>query len=248
MMLDGFLLLIAAMIGGVAAFLLPTSMDNAGKRYRMALVFSGAYLFAITITHILPDLMNDGSGGSLTGVLILTGFFFQQILEFFTQGVEHGHLHKHHQGEARKTSTAILAVSALGIHAFMEGGMLANAGQSENTVPQSLLYGVLLHKLPETFALVTVLSCELSHKKAVLFMILFALASPAGLWISDLLLQYTLLSTGFFHGLFALVCGSFLHISTTIVFESNANHHFNFTKLTVAILGSLTALAADFLF
>lgn len=247
-MRDGLLLLISAVIGGMAAFILPVSKDNAGKRYRMALVFSGAYLFAITITHILPDLMNQEAGGPLTGMLVLAGFFFQQILEYFTQGVEHGHLHSHHKGEAHKTSTALLVVTALGIHAFMEGGMLANAGRMEAAVPHSLLYGVLLHKLPETFALVSVLSCELPHKKAVLFMMLFALASPAGLWTSDLLFEYSMLSTGFFHGLFALVCGSFLHISTTIVFESNANHHFNFTKLAVAILGSLTALAADFFF
>lgn len=247
-MKDGLLLLLSAVAGGMAAFLLPVSKENAGKRYRMALVFSGAYLFAITITHILPDLMNSESGSPFTGVLVLTGFFFQQILEFFTQGVEHGHLHNHHKGEAHKTSTAILVVTALGIHAFMEGGMLANAGRGETSVPQSLLYGVLMHKLPETFALVSVLSCELSHKKAVLFMALFCLASPAGLWTSNFLFDQSILTSGFFHGLFALVCGSFLHISTTIVFESNANHHFNFTKMAVAVLGSLTALAADFIF
>lgn len=247
-MRDGLLLLMSAIAGGMIAFLIPGSREVAGKRYRLALVFSGAYLFAITVTHILPDLMNHESGAPLTGVLILTGFFFQQILEFFTGGVEHGHLHIHHKGESHKTSTAVLVVTALGIHAFMEGGMLANAGRGETTVPQSLLYGVLMHKLPETFALVSVLSCELPHKKAVIFMILFSLASPAGLWAGDFLFGNAMLSEQFFHGLFALVCGSFLHISTTIVFESNANHHFNFRKLAVAILGSLTALAADFIF
>ena len=247
-MKDGLLLLMSAVAGGMAAFILPVSKENAGKRYRMALVFSGAYLFAITITHILPDLMNDEAGGPFTGMLVLAGFFFQQILEFFTQGVEHGHLHSHHKGEAHKTSTAVLVVTALGIHAFMEGGMLANAGRGETTVPQSLLYGVLMHKLPETFALVSVLACELPHKKAILFMALFSLASPAGLWTGDLLFEQSVLSTGFFHGLFALVCGSFLHISTTIVFESSADHKFNAKKMGIAIVAAGIAIATEMLF
>lgn len=246
-MRDGLLLLISAVAGGTIAFLLPVSADNAGKRYRLALVFSGSYLFAITVTHILPELMNEGAR-PLTGVLVLTGFFFQQILEFFTQGVEHGHIHTHHKGDSHQSSTAILVVAALGIHAFMEGGMLAKVGAENGAAPDALLYGVLMHKLPETFALVSVLACELPHKKAILFMALFSFASPAGLWISDFLFDQAIFSESLFHGLFALVCGSFLHISTTIVFESNANHHFNARKLGVAILGSLTALAADLFF
>jgi len=247
-MKEGLLLLMAAIAGGMAAFLLPVSSDPAGKPYKMALVFSGSYLFAITITHILPDLMNQESGQPFTGLLVLGGFFFQQILEFFTQGVEHGHLHTHHKGVAHKTSTAILVVVALAIHAFMEGGMLTRLNVEKGTISDSLLYGVLMHKIPETFALVSVLACELSHKKAVTFMALFSLASPLGLWTGNFLHDEAIINQNIFHGLFAVVCGGFLHISTTIVFESNAGHHFNARKLTVAILGSLTAVAADFIF
>ena len=35
----------------------------------------------------------------------------------------------------------------------------------------------------------------------------------------------------------ALVVGMFLHISTTIIFETNENHRFNLAKLTAILLG-----------
>jgi hypothetical protein len=40
----------------------------------------------------------------------------------------------------------------------------------------------------------------------------------------------------------AFVIGIFLHISTTILFESDQNHRFNFIKLLSIILGILTVL------
>jgi hypothetical protein len=46
---------------------------------------------------------------------------------------------------------------------------------------------------------------------------------------------------------YALVCGNFLHISTTIVFESSPAHRFNGKKLTVAVLGALVAVAIEYM-
>jgi hypothetical protein len=37
--------------------------------------------------------------------------------------------------------------------------------------------------------------------------------------------------------LLAIVVGMFLHISTTIIFETNENHKFNLAKLTAILLG-----------
>jgi hypothetical protein len=46
----------------------------------------------------------------------------------------------------------------------------------------------------------------------------------------------------------AVVIGIFLHISTTILFESSENHRFNLQKFVVIILGTLMALGTVFLF
>jgi hypothetical protein len=47
--------------------------------------------------------------------------------------------------------------------------------------------------------------------------------------------------------LYALVCGNFLHISTTIVFESSPEHRFNARKLAVAFTGALVAVAVEYI-
>ncbi|MFM8347413.1 MAG: ZIP family metal transporter [Bacteroidota bacterium] len=239
------LLVAAALAGGYSAFLLPGLV---GMRYRLALVFSGAYLFAITITHLLPELFHqDGLSGTITGVLILAGFFFQQLLEYLSQGVEHGHIHIHKEGHAHLPSSAVWVLLALSLHALMEGAMLTE-GHTDNSTSGPLLGGILMHKIPEAFALVSVLSCELRRREAILMLLLFSLASPVGLWVSTSLSTEGMVNGTTLQGLFAFVCGSFLHISTTIVFESSADHHFNARKLAIAILGSACALAAGLLF
>jgi hypothetical protein len=43
--------------------------------------------------------------------------------------------------------------------------------------------------------------------------------------------------THFFNIILAMVVGIFLHISTTILFESDENHGFNLKKFVVIILG-----------
>jgi hypothetical protein len=47
---------------------------------------------------------------------------------------------------------------------------------------------------------------------------------------------------------FAVVSGNFLHISTTIVFESSADHKFNAKKMGVAILAAAVAVGTELLF
>src|SRR5678809_125683 len=66
--------------------------------FKLVLVFAGGYLFAITVVHILPDLYLTGSEAGLIGLFVLAGFFLQQLLEYYTSGIEHGHLHTHHHG------------------------------------------------------------------------------------------------------------------------------------------------------
>jgi hypothetical protein len=39
----------------------------------------------------------------------------------------------------------------------------------------------------------------------------------------------------------AMVVGIFLHISTTILFEADENHKFNWMKFSIIVLGALVA-------
>ena len=92
----------------------------------------------------------------------------------------------------------------------------------------------------------SVLLCELKSKqKALIYLVIFAAASPAGLLASNFMLENNFVSSQSFIYLFALVSGNFLHISTTIVFESSMDHKFNAKKIGVTLIAALVAVAAE---
>jgi zinc transporter ZupT len=247
-------LFLAPLLSGLFIFLVP---KEKGMGYRLLLVFAGSYLFAITVIHILPELYMHSGGLELIGVFVLAGFFLQQVLEQFTSGIEHGHLHHHHHDHESPEGhhnhhqgvSAIVLLFALCIHAFLEGSMLA---QPLNEQPlydvNAILLGIALHRAPAAFALMTLLTFQLnSRKKALPHLLVFSIAAPAGLILSTYLTEQHLLSSTGLMYLYALVCGNFLHISTTIVFESSPHHRFNAKKLAVAITGALVAVAVEYI-
>jgi zinc transporter ZupT len=244
MLFNFFILFVFSLIGGAAAFAGP----RIGKRpYRLGLVFSGAYLFGITIVHILPELFIQAASPERIGLYVLLGFFLQQWLETYSQGVEHGHLHEH-RGEHKQMSGIILLI-ALSLHAFLEGTLLSHPS-SLHPVHETgpLLWGIVLHKAPAAFALMSVIRCEdKSLPRSLLYLLIFALASPAGMWIGNYFVVNDLLSSGALSVVFAVVSGNFLHISTTIVFESNEHHRLNYQKWAVAIMGAGLAVFLEIL-
>lgn len=248
-------LFLAPLLSGLLIFLVPKGKST---NFKMLLVFAGAYLFAITVTHILPELYKNSEGFEFIGLFVLAGFFLQQFLEYFTSGIEHGHLHNNHHhhghadhhhehGHSNKPVSALVLLFALCVHAFLEGSMLA---QPIETGPiydvNAILLGIALHRAPAAFALMTVLTFHLnSRQKALPYLIGFSLAAPVGLLLSSYLSQQAILSATALMYLYALVCGNFLHISTTIVFESSPEHKFNAKKLAVAVFGALVAVGVD---
>jgi zinc transporter ZupT len=221
----------------------------------MLLVFAGSYLFAITVIHILPELYRSAPALELVGLFVLIGFFLQQLLEYFTAGVEHGHIHgeSHSHGHTQghhhhQTVSAIVLLFALCIHAFLEGAMLAESHATEQIYDtNAILLGIALHRAPAAFALMTVLVVQLhSRRKAIPYLLAFSFAAPIGLLISSYLAaEEVISSTGLIY-LYALVSGNFLHISTTIVFESTPGHQFSARKMATAVFGALVAVAVEY--
>ncbi|HEY0654979.1 MAG TPA: ZIP family metal transporter [Chryseosolibacter sp.] len=246
------------LLSGLAIYLVPKSK---GTNYKLLLVFAGAYLFAITVIHILPELYRQHEGLELIGLFVLAGFFLQQLLEYFTSGVEHGHMHTHdahdhdphhlhhHHSDHQKSISALVLLFALCIHAFLEGSILAQPINTSSIYDvNAILLGIALHRAPAAFALMTVLAFQLRSKsKALPYLIGFSLAAPIGLLLSTYLAESEIISTTFLIYLYALVCGNFLHISTTIVFESSPEHKFNAKKLAVALLGALIAVGVEYI-
>lgn len=231
------LLFCVAFFTGVAALFVP----KVTQRYRLMLVFAGAYLFSITLIHLLPGIFSQAGKAGVLGIYVLLGFFLQQGLEFFSHGVEHGHIHVHDKQHA---ASGWMVFFALSIHSFIEGCMLAYPAVTQHP---SLLIGILLHKAPEAFALMSVLLCEVKKTRALILLALFSLATPVGFLLTQWLVMEEVFSQHVFTIIVAIACGGFLHISTTIVFESSVDHHFNAKKMGVAIVGALVAIAVELL-
>jgi zinc transporter ZupT len=253
MALKLLVLFFTPLLSGLLIFLVPKGKST---NYKMLLVFAGSYLFAITVIHILPELYRQSPGLELIGLFVLIGFFLQQLLEYFTSGVEHGHIHTtdhdhsriHHHGHHHHSVSAIVLLFALCIHALLEGGMLAQPLSARPVYDTyAILLGIALHRAPAAFALMTVLAVQLrSRKKAIPYLIGFSLAAPIGLLISSYLAHKDVLSSIGLIYLYALVCGNFLHISTTIVFESSPEHKFNARKMAIAVFGALVAVGVEY--
>ena len=194
------------------------------RHLKLLLAFSGAFLLSITIFHFLPEVFSMPS--KRVGLFIMAGILLQIILEFFSKGAEHGHVH------ISKTATKFpwaLFIS-LSIHSVLEGIPIE--------AHSNLLYGIIIHKLPIAIILSTFFqSSNLSKVKSFAFLFLFALMTPLGVLLAQ---QVDFFDT-YYYEISALVIGIFLHISTTILFESNEDHKFNITKLATIIVAIVFA-------
>lgn len=208
------------------------------QKLKLILAFSGAYLFSLSLIHLLPDVYD--SGGANIGIFILLGFFLQIVLEIFSEGIEHGHMHIHKDHHHRFPLGIMLGLC---IHSFLEGVPLAQRFTEEST-RTSLLAGIILHHIPVAIALMTMmLDSGVSRKKAFMYLAIFALMAPLGSWFGISLGQTDSQDlTVLFDRFMAIVIGIFLHISTTILFESYEEHRYNLYKLMTILAGAGLAL------
>ena len=225
----------AVVLGGIIVTYLHAANKN--KFIKLMLSFSGGFLLAIAFTHFVPELY--ASETKNIGLFILLGFLIQLVLEFFSGGIEHGHVHVH-KGQKMPWGLFI----SLSAHSILEGIPLGNqyAGieVGHHHGEHSLLFGILFHQLPVAVALMTLLlNTNISKLKAWLILIAFGIMTPLGLTIG--LISSTAASFLDFNMILAIVVGVFLHISTTIIFETSENHKFNILKLTSILIGCTLA-------
>lgn len=232
------ILVVSALLGGLLVERLQRA-DNE-QVIKLLLAFSGGFLLAIAFIHFIPELYHELDVQA--GVFILIGFLVQLILEFFSGGIEHGHIHVHKQ--ARLPMGIILALC---VHEVVEGIPLGGQLQGLETATahhhgddHSLLLGILLHRLPVAIALMTLLiRSKVSRQKAWAALLVFALAAPLGVVFGSTFSTH--LSTYSMNLALGIVVGMFLHISTTIIFETSENHKFNFVKLLTILTGCALA-------
>jgi zinc transporter ZupT len=214
------------------------------NKLKLLIAFSGAYLLSITALHLLPEVFTGDDRGAYFGSFVLVGFFIQVMLEYLSGGIEHGHAHTH-----RSAGLPVGLMIGLCLHAFLEGMPLGGGdaghshhGHSHSHGLEPLLMGIVLHKYPVAMVfLAMLLNSGLAKAKAFGLLAVFAAMAPLGTLLSgvEMVGQYNRESL-------AIVIGIFLHVSTTILFESSEGHRFNAYKM-IAIAAGLALSAAGLL-
>jgi zinc transporter ZupT len=242
MIFNFVVLFLVTFLAGMSVFLVK-EIDL--QKFKIVLAFSGSYLFSLTVIHILPEAIHESNNFTLTGIFVLLGFFIQLVLVYFTEGIEHGHIHLHDHDIDRQIPYSMFI--GLCLHAFLEGMLLYHPSSfHEGHEVGNLLFGLILHKIPESLALMTVLILGMKKRKTgVILLILFSLASPIGLLVSTAFFNLQDVPEQYFSYVFALIAGNFLYISTTIFFENSPNHKFKANRLIVSILGAIGAVVGD---
>lgn len=238
------ILFVTAFLSGLAA-LLPFKWKE--SNFKLVLVFAGSYLFSITILHILPELFADKVVAYSMGLYVLLGFLLQQVLVFMSSGIEHGHIHQHTSHGSDNSVWTLM--TGLFLHAFLEGTLLSKEPSltGHHHGSETLLLGIVLHKIPEAFALVTVLLPRLAKGKILGLLVLFSLASPMGMLLTEWFYHQEIIGRQIINILFGLVAGGFLHISTMIFFESSPQHQFQIHKLLIILLAAGLAILSEYL-
>ena len=195
---------------------------------KLLLAFSGAFVFAVIFLHLAPEMYEEGPSA---GLWILVGFVIQQGLETFSRGLEHGHAHAGHSFWP--------AVISLFLHAFLEAMPLGMDHQNHH-LESTLAGAIAIHKIPVAVVYFTFLQKANVSKWAYLMAgVLFLMAPVLGVELPSLVhipAEAVIPLTG-------IAGGILLHISTTILYESSANHQFNQKKALITLLGlTLAAL------
>ncbi|MGB3590563.1 MAG: ZIP family metal transporter [Nonlabens sp.] len=188
---------------------------------KLLLAFSGAFLLSAVVSEFLPEIFDDDLAHP--GGFLLLGVLFQIVLEFFSKGAEHGHIHS-----TSNRGFPVLLFISLCLHAYLEGMPLQEGS--------GMIYGIAVHKLPIAFIFTGfLLNSGYGWIKSLGVMLIFALMSPLGSLTAD----FASFSNPVMLAIKAVVAGVVLHVSTTLILEASEAHKFNLVKVAVMIIGGL---------
>lgn len=228
-MINSLLLFLVAVICSGLAFILE-------KRIRpyinTVLSFSGAYLISICFLHLLPELFENAEINY--GLYVLIGFFLQLVLDYFSGGIEHGHAHIKSNKIGKFPWFVFLSLC---LHAFLEAIPVNHI--HNDTGLSSYLIGLIIHKGPIAFILASLLIGYKLPKLAIIMgLLLFSIIAPVGLFFGSSIVN----NSDLFLKLLAISIGIILHLSTTILLETNEEHKIHWKKVIPMLLGAFLGI------
>jgi zinc transporter ZupT len=186
------------LLGGWLLTVLPV-----GNRQRLrAIVALGAgFMLAVVFLDVLPEVVTQWNGRIPTALgWVLGGYLLIQFVEHTVAPHFHFGEETHHE-EMLQHGVALTAVSALAIHAFLDGVAIASGLLISFRLGLVLFLAVLLHKVPEGVTVASIMfSAGRDHRAARWATIAIAATTFAGIVLVSLLrpaVQYSLpLSAG----------------------------------------------------
>jgi zinc transporter ZupT len=235
------------LIGGGLALLRPIAAERA---VLLGLAFSGGFLLAVALLHVLPECAR------LTPhwpAWLLLGYGLVYLAEHAFAG--HAHLPAHaphgahplvgvHLDEPAQAPIAAGAASAaalgLLLHSGFDGAAIAAALSAKAAVGWLTFLAVVLHKVPEGFSLATIALSSGGTRRSALLL-------SGGLGVSSL--AGTLLTLGAVRAflsvegpVLSVACGMFVHIAATDLLPTTA--HVRGLGVMVATLAGVATVAA----
>lgn len=204
----------------------------------LLMLFSGGFLLTINLTGILPHAVENST--SVIWLFVALGYIIQMVLDVFSKGVEHGHVHKD-----QKVSIGPL-YSALFLHAAIEGMPLALLADQKITI-WNYFIGLAMHEVPAAFILAYLMyKNQLPKFQYWILLLLYGFAIPLGYLIGTFLMEMHFYNDHIRSIVLALCAGILLHIATTVITENFKYHSFNKRKWVAFSLGLLVALISLF--
>ncbi len=187
---------------------------NTSKAISYTVIFSGSFLLGIALFGLMPELFDNIKRA---GLWIVTGFLLQIILERFTGGLGHGHIHSH---DIPKNELVLFA--GLMLHALFEGYSAGLTNYMTPGILSGMIVGISIHEIPAAFSLSVLMTTRYRRKRYLLPVLgLYACSTPIGYMLGVFVHQESIISENLSQIITAIIAGTFLHISTTIVFENS---------------------------
>ena len=229
-----FFILFALVFGVISVGVVARFFEPNKRYFQYLLAFTGTIILSLVVFHLLPEIYQAALSTPLVGYGLLAGFMTQLTLDFFSKGIEHGHVH--YQKNVQQFFPWSIFIS-LCLHALVEGFPISRLlfGATEDC---DYALAIIIHNIPIAMILAVLLR---QHRYYFAFLCIFAFMAPLGAvadyWVGHLWLEprYSLFTQ-------SLVAGMLLHISTLILLENDTNHRFDFARFSCILVGFLIGI------
>jgi zinc and cadmium transporter len=250
-----WLFLLLATLGVIAAALVGAALSLASRgnarRLEVFLAASAGVMLGIVGGHMLPEAFEEG--GPQIAWAVVAGFVAILVIERFVlphaahsphAGEEHAHCDPQVEREhVKRDAAGIGAFVGLALHT-MGDGIALGAALHDTRVATFVFVAIVLHKMPTSFALGSILLRGGAKTRRILATattlgltvglggVLFLVASRAG----------TFDSAGFMPWAVGFSAGSFLHVAVTDLLPDLHRAGAERTKLALALIGGLVGM------